>query len=309
MRLEKRIGVILTLLVTALASADPAAAEVSQSSLLVEDSPVITTKAPGGDSAVQVNGSPVVTVATQRSNVPTDRLLLPFYSVVHNVDPSLRTTTLFAVVNESNEAVNVRYSYFEASTPQSYAYQETLWLDPKAFRWVDMHEVFNACSGCSETVKASGFVIIETVDEAPVLHGDYWRIDQPNATASGYRLVDIGNSSAGNALCKRFSVRFTGSALTGTLLTLWVAREEVAPEGQALASWAAFDQAGTFQDSGVVTNNKVAFEQWVGAAPLDPPVANGSVEIDFLGHAGHVSSTVFSFGLFSIGSEATCLEP
>ena len=86
------------------------AAALGGDEVRVNDSPVLTTRAPGGDSALQVNGSPVVTVATRRTDPPTNRLLLPFYTVEPESDFAKRTTTLLAVVNESSEEVVVRYS-------------------------------------------------------------------------------------------------------------------------------------------------------------------------------------------------------
>jgi len=245
------------------------------------------------------------------------KLLLPLYLIDTNTTNG--PTTFFAVRNESDAAVTVTVKYFTADTayrpgggavPQFQA--PSLALARKATATVDIRAVVDNLDVDGDGI-ARGFIVFETEGGADVIHGDYFLIDDQGNFASGYRLVNIDPESTSNDLCGRFSIRFLDSSLffdAGTVFTVWL--QPADPFDGIAFAYSVFGLAGG--DSlldGVFPSSVFAFE--VAASSLRGgivPDEFGAIEFELpLDTVGHVSAVMSALGRFSVGFEATCLDP
>jgi uncharacterized repeat protein (TIGR01451 family) len=126
--------------------------------------------------------------------------LVPYFEV----GPTAGETTLFAVRNETEVDVKVRYEYF--STDGKLRHSETLPLAAHALRTVDLQSV-NELQGLTQ-----GYVRISTIEsplhEGRILSGDFMRLDPAHGLALSSALVDTGPQRSPQQLCRRWNVRF-----------------------------------------------------------------------------------------------------
>ncbi len=234
-------------------------------------------------------------------------LLLPFFAV-DTVNQS-GLTTLWAIRNESTSGVDVVVSYYttDGALQRAVTVED---LGRKAVLTVNVRGAVTEHSLAIDPASgfASGYVTIATAGSEAVIHGDYFLLNDAENFASGSRLVNIDPASNGNDLCNRFSMRFLDSALvfdSGTLYTIWVA------ESSTLA-YSVYDEAGGDEQlsnilpvaAGVV---RISANDLMSAG-LD--LEFGAIEFQFSGGAvGHISAVLDAFGRYSVGFEATCLDP
>ena len=243
-----------------------------------------------------------------------EKLLLPLY-LVNTADPN-GTTTFFAIRNESEATVAVTATYYSAGTaydpgsPSEGQFQQDLMLGTKAVETFDVRS-FSADLMIDTDNFARGYIIFEA-DGGGAIHGDYFQVDNSGNFASGSRLLNIDPESTGNDLCTRFSMRFLDSALlfdSGTIFTIWF-QPAMPYEGTAF-SYSAFGLAGGFSlvDSSL-PSAKFAFQIPASALLIGVNEEFGAIEFEFpVGTVGHVSGILSALGRFSVGFEATCLDP
>ncbi len=258
------------------------------SAVQVNGSSVLTTVAPGGDPALTVNGSPVVTVASLGALDLRSKLLLPFYLIDPNNEFPTGSTTFFSVVNESTFPVDTRVSVFGSSAPASPAYVESPTLGPQETRTLDLQQICPACP-------VEGFVVIETIGGEATLHGDYFRADG-SSRVGAWRLPAFGEG------CKRFSMRFYPDAT----FIFWTDLSAVTADPIAfVAAYSSFGGDPFLLAS--IYADTVAFQ--VSTTDLGLQFSAGHLEVEFAsGITGHVSvATTFpSVSSVPMTLEATC---
>ena len=242
------------------------------------------------------------------------KLLLPLY-LVDTADPD-GPTTFFAIRNEAAETVGVTASYYSSETAYNPAavptpqFQQQLTLATKAIETFDVRS-FAAELAIDNDNFARGYIVFEA-DSGGAIHGDYFQVDNSGNFASGSRLVNIDPESNGNDLCGRFSMRFLDSALlfdSGTVFTVWL-QPAVPYEGIAF-SYSAYSLAGglSIVDSSL-PSAKYAFQIPASALLVGAGEEFGAIDFEFpLDTVGHISGVMSALGRFSVGFEATCLDP
>lgn len=242
------------------------------------------------------------------------QLLLPFYSV-DTLNPG-GATTLFAIRNESTSQVDVVIRYFGADRPDQPQSEQTIALADKAVRTVNIGSVVQALNlQIDGDGFARGYVTFATEQGEAVIHGDYFLLNDADNFASGSRLVNIDPNSNGNDLCNRFSMRFLDSALffdSGTVFTVWIQAEE--PLEGAAFSYSVYSEAGGDERlSSSFPASDVAFQVSANLLMSADPGLDlefGAIEFQFPAEtAGHISAVMSAFDRFSVGYEATCLDP
>jgi len=258
-------------------------------------------------------GRPQPRIATKEGTVAS-QLLLPFYAV-DTLNPA-GLTTLWAIRNESTSQVAVRVRYYGADRPQLPQSDETVLLGPKAVKTVNVGLAVQPLDlQIDPDGFARGYVTFSAGQGEAVIHGDYFLLDDAESFASGSRLVNIDPSSNGNDLCNRFSMRFLDSSLlfdSGTVYTVWIQAD--APITGDAFSYFVYPEAGGDEvlSSGFPATD-VAFQVSANLLrSVDPQLdlEFGAIEFQFPGQTvGHISAVMSAFGRFSVGYEATCLDP
>lgn len=241
-------------------------------------------------------------------------LLLPFYAV-DTVTPG-GPTTLFAIRNESGSPVSVVIRYFGADRPDQPQSEQTINLAAKAVHPTNIGSVVQALNlQVDPDGFARGYVTFATEQGEAVIHGDYFLLNDTENFASGARLVNIDPNSNGNDLCNRFSMRFLDSALffdSGTVFTVWIQSDE--PLSGPAFSYLVYNQAGgNEQLSSSFPAADVAFQVSANVLMSADPNLDlefGAIEFQFPAETvGHISAVMSAFDRFSVGYEATCLDP
>ncbi len=235
------------------------------------------------------------------------QLLLPFFTV-DTVNPN-GPTTFWAIRNETTSDLDLVVSYYTTDG----VLQRAVAVDDLGRKAVLTANVRTAVTDYSLAIDpttdfASGYATIATVGDEAVIHGDYFLLNDGSNFASGSRLVNIDPTSNGNDLCTRFSMRFLDSALvfdSGTLYTIWVT------ESSTLA-YSIYDEAGgdpqLANSIAVVAGVTQISASDLMIAGLD--LEFGAIEFQFSGGViGHISAVLDAFGRYSVGYEATCLDP
>ncbi len=256
---------------------------------------------------------PTPPVATKEGTVGA-QLLLPFY-LVDTVNPA-GPTTLFAVRNESTSAVDVVVRYYGADRPDLPQSEETITLRDKAMRTVNIGSVAQSLDlQVDPDGFTRGYVTFATSQGEAVIHGDYFQLNDAQNFASGARLINIDPASNGNDLCNRFSMRFLDSAVffdSGTQFTVWIQSEE--PLSGTAFSYSVYSEAGGDPRlSSDFPSADVAFQVSANLLMSADPgldLAFGAIEFQFPGGTvGHISAIMSAFDRYSVGYEATCLDP
>ncbi len=252
-------------------------------------------------------------LATKEGTVGA-QLLLPFFAV-DTITPG-GSTTLYAIRNESTSPVDVVIRYYGVDRPDLPQNEATIALAAKAVRTVDIRSVITPLDlQVDGDGFARGYVTFATEEGEAVIHGDYFLLNDAQNFASGARLVNVDPSSNGNDLCNRFSMRFLDSALffdSGTVFTVWIQSAE--PLAGDAFSYFVYNQAGGDEQ---LTSNfpaaDVAFQVSANLLMSANPGLDlefGAIEFEFAdGRVGHISAVMSAFDRFSVGYEATCLDP
>ncbi len=267
-------------------------------------------------AAGQPPGTAAEAPTTNKEGTFGSRLLLPFYAV-DTVSPG-GPTTLWAIRNESTSAVQVTVRYFTNDPPQppqppQAQHEEMITLGAKAISTVNIGLIVAPNDlAVDQDGFARGYVTFATTGDEAVIHGDYFLLNDAENFASGSRLVNVDPNSSGNDLCNRFSMRFLDSQLffdSGTLFTVWADVTE-----PYLLSYSVYSQAGGAEQlfHSLSVNSVVAqmSANFLMSALPGLDLEFGAIEFQFPGQTvGHVSSVMSAFDRFSVGFEATCLDP
>ena len=242
------------------------------------------------------------------------QLLLPLY-LVDTANPG-GPTTLYSVRNESTSAVDVVVRYFGADRPDQPQDEQTFTLGAKAMRTVNIFfEVPALDLQIDPDGFARGYVTFATTQDEAVIHGDYFQLNAAQNFASGARLLNIDPNSNGNDLCNRFSMRFIDSTLffdSGTVFTVWF--EAAGPFSGNAFTYSVYSEAGGNELlSSNFPTSVVAFQVSANLLMSADPGLDlefGALEFQFPGETvGHISAVMDAFDRYSVGYEATCLDP
>ena len=269
-----------------------------------------------GAGAQPVDTPTAVTPEIFKEGTVSAQLVLPLY-LVDTLTPD-GLNTLWAVRNESTSSINLVVRYFGADRPDVPQTEETIPLGPKAVRTVNIGNSLQALNlQVDPDGFARGFMSFATEQGEPVIHGDYFLVNGAENFASGSRLLNSDPGSNGNDLCNRFSMRFLDSALlfdSGTVYTVWLQATEPLG-GDTAFSYFVYDEGGG--DEQLTQNypsNDVAFQVSANDLITMPntglDLEFGAIEFQFpAGMVGHISGIMSAFNRFSVGFEATCLDP
>ncbi|MCP4658489.1 MAG: hypothetical protein GY856_24010, partial [bacterium] len=242
---------------------------------------------------------------------PGPAVVLPYFVVDMN-DPN-GVTTFYAVRNRSDETVKVRYTYHRTDRGLVLpSVTETKTLGPHETRSVDVRSIPGLPTSGGI---ATGYMVAEVVDsttglpvvDSTALSGDFFRVDQDNAFASGGPLLGFGPLNLSWDFCNSWDLRFYngGTFSGGTDVAFYVPYN---PGGtDPLVTGNVYDEDGIFQGVVEITTSDYAFE--VNSSELDLPVAFGTVEWVFRDLlAGHVAGIFSALGKFSVGTPAICVD-
>ncbi len=257
--------------------------------------------------------APTVAGATKEGTVGA-QLLLPLY-LVDTANPG-GPTTLYSIRNESTSSVDVIVRYYGADRPDQPQDEQTHTLGPKAMRTVNIFFDVPALDlQIDPDGFARGYVTFATEQGEAVIHGDYFQLNAAQNFASGARLLNIDPNSNGNDLCNRFSMRFIDSTLvfdSGTVFTVWF--EAAGPFSGSAFTYSVYSEAGgTELLSSNFPTSVVAFQVSANLLMSADPTLDlefGALEFQFPGETvGHISAVMDAFDRYSVGYEATCLDP
>lgn len=238
--------------------------------------------------------------------VLTSRLVLPYFEV-ESLN-GLGDTTLYAIRNESTNAIQVKIDYYEVDTPVAPQRTDTVNLAAKQVHTVNLRDVANLEIDGDQ--KTRGYVVFSVIGGANVLAGDYFRVDPDDNFATGMRLVNASTGSAHDERCSIFSIRFLrGGAFTGgTRLFYWLDSSVLFTDPFTI-TYAIYDQAGTqLRIGNLPTPDRVASTFLIDQLLEGLTVNAGVLEVQFTGVKGHLAASMNASGRFSVGLEATCRE-
>lgn len=205
-------------------------------------------------------------------------LLVPYFEV----DPAGKTT-LFAVRNESDKAVNVHYEYFSDQGDPSLTGPVFI-LAAHAADTINLLRFADPPIGLTKgyiQVVAQG-----SPGQTPILSGDFVRIDPVTGLASGGPLVDTDPGRLPRQLCRSWSTRFLQGAPADstTDFVFHISTDNPNPE---TITGTVYDetgmQVGTVQ-APATQSSPTAFQVLASrlflVAPLTALPENGSIEWD-----------------------------
>lgn len=242
---------------------------------------------------------------------PGPAVVLPYFVVDMN-DPN-GVTTFFAVRNRSAETIKVRYTYHRTNRSLVLpSVTETKNLGPHETRSVNVRSIAGLPTSGGI---ATGYMVAEVIDsttglpilDSTALSGDFFRVDQGNAFASGGPLLGFGPLNLSWDFCNSWDLRFYngGTFSGGTDIAFFVPYN---PGGtEPVVSGNVYDEDGNFEGIVEITTSEYAFE--ANTSELDLPVAFGTVEWTFRDLlAGHVAGIFSALGKFSVGTPAICVD-
>jgi len=251
-------------------------------------------------------GSAEPPLSGAKTAIASARLLLPLY-VVDTINPG-GATTLFAVRNQSSSEITIEIRYFRTDRPQAPQRTDVVSLAGKAVKTVNIAHVTGLhIDGAG---MARGYVIIQTLEPAARIQGDYFLVTPNQDYATGFRLVNIDRTSTHDELCSVFTVRFLngGGFDSATRYLIWRDLDEPLIPGETAFAFAVYDEAGVLQIASEFASDQTAFE--VTAYDLLHPMVSidfGAIEIQFShGELGHISAVMSASGRYSVGLEASC---
>ncbi len=233
------------------------------------------------------------------------KLVLPYYLV--DLNDNLGATTLFAVRNSTDSAMDVKYEYFSGKAMAPFE-TETLSLGPHAVRTVTMRSV----PGLTDvgTGFATGYVHISPLTPglgAQALTGDYFRVDETNNFASGDLLVSMP-SAVPEEMCRFWDTRFFngGSFDGGTQFTFYVP-DNPQNESDPVVFGDVYDLDGNLVQTLSLTESDFTFE--INSSDLELETDFGAIEWSFPeGVAGNVSGIYKARGRFEVGLRGICRD-
>ncbi len=252
--------------------------------------------------------------ALVKRDVPTSRLLLPFYRVEQTNLFGL--TTLWAVRNESSSPAQLTVRYFRSDRPQTSDQEETFQLGPKEVKTVNVRNVEGLFVDDDGFV--TGFATFEVGQGEGPIQGDFFLITPGEAFASGDRLVNIDPASVHYEPCQRMTLRYlNGGAFSGgTQLTVWVETDQPVNSNEPLFFYSIYPEAGGEQPlfSLPFFSEEASFRIPASLLLSSPvtttPPAFGVIELEFApGFQAHVAAVMDANGLYSVGLKAACLDP
>lgn len=248
-----------------------------------------------------------------KTDTPGNELLLPFY-LVENGNPN-GTTTLFAVRNESSEAIDIKIEYFlidRPQIPQDLPSANTdVTLAPKQVKTVNVRDVPVLVD---EDGFARGFVKIRGLTANRFLQGDYFQVTPGQGFATGDRLLNIDPTSSDNDLCNRVTSRYLngGPFGGGSTFYIWLRSDTPPSPEDAILSYSVYNEAGEPFVEGIplpidtVALTRTAANLLKIGPLIGPPF--GVIEFDFGPTEGYVTVVMSASGLYSVGVEAVCLD-
>ncbi len=262
----------------------------------------------GGTPIERAGGGGGVAVKLSR---PGPAVVLPYFIV--DMNDANGVTTFYAVRNRSAETVKVRYTYHRSDRGLVLpAVTEIENLGPHETRSVNVRSIAGLPTSGGI---ATGYMIAEVVDsttglpvlDSTALSGDFFRVDQDNAFASGGPLLGFGPLNLSWDFCNSWDLRFYngGTFSGGTDIAFYVPYN---PGGtDPVVTGNVYGEDGTFEGTVEITTSDYAFE--VNSSDLDLPVAFGTVEWVFRDLlAGHVGGIFSALGKFSVGTPAICVD-
>lgn len=206
-------------------------------------------------------------------------------------------TTLFAVRNTSDSNLDVDVAYYGMQTTSPAQRTDVVELGPQQTATV------NVCHDLTDLVVTGGFasgliLITEAGGSTGNLEGDYFRLDQANAFATGDRLVRPED------FCRRREIRFVDFG-SGSELRILVDNPQGAEEPSL--TWTGYNERGDLVGDGeLFTSDHLTL---IAVADLGIPGRFGTVLFDFSSSGGGwVSARHSAFGLFSVELGSACRE-
>lgn len=230
-----------------------------------------------------------------------DELSQAFFVPRYFVDASGDDTTLFAVRNDSQDAVQVSFDYFGVDVGDGILHQEDRFLGSREVVTVNLRDVMGLVPG-PEGERVGLVRVLAPDDVAAPLAGDFFQVDTSENLATGDRLIGEDD------FCDRAEVRFLsgGPLVGGTRFALLIdvpqgADPDIDPPTVTVH---LFDESGTPAEIVEIFTDDNSLELLLEDLT---DVAFGAAEFDFGATRGAVIATFSALGRFSIGLNATCL--
>ncbi len=222
-------------------------------------------------------------------------LIVPGFEV--DVDNATGPTTFFAIRNTSDDSVDALIAYHGEEVTETPLRTDTITLGPQQTEAIDVRS--NLSDLPVDNGFATGLILITQDDLGPRdLEGDFFRLDQANAFATGDRLTTPED------FCMMQEIRFVefGSGSEFRILV-------DTPQGQAQHSFSytAYDQQGNV----LVTGGRFTSEHLttIDVTELGFNDPFGTVVFDFTNSGGGwVSARYSAFGLFSVELNSACRD-
>lgn len=259
-------------------------------------------------SAVRKAG--VAALAGRAAGGTSDVLLVPYYESDRR--SSSGPDTLFAVHNETAQALPVRILYLTRAAAEEQQVQEII-LSPRATKTINLRDVPSL--KVDPDGVARGLVILGVVGPAHhatsnLLTGDFFYLDPRTGQSLGGNLANLSLDDPGNELCTEWSTRFfNGGHLGGH--TEYHAVVDL-PQGSAdfdtpTAVGTVYDEAGDPIQSFEIRTDLYSFA--LPAAELAPHgLPFGSLDIRFLDTKGLLLTEHSGLDRFSVALSAACRD-
>ncbi len=223
-------------------------------------------------------------------------LIVPGFEV--DVANPTGPTTFFAVRNTSDSAVDVDVNYYGEQVTSTPLRTDVVNLGPRQTTTVNVRTDLTDLNVANNF--ATGLILIkESGVPTGSLEGDFFRLDQANAFATGDRLVDPEED-----FCVVQEIRFVefGSGSEFRILV-----DDPQGASQPSFTYTAYDQQGVelFSDSYSTSDHLTSID--VTELGFNDPF--GTVVFDFTNSgSGWVSAKYSAFGLFSVELNSACRD-
>lgn len=223
-------------------------------------------------------------------------VVIPFFRV--DLNNPLGETTLYAIRNNSSNALTVKITIFGPDGTVTTSSNVNI-----AARGVYPADVRSVQGLPSTNGIATGSLVAEALGAdlpSNALSGDYFRVDASGAAANGGAMLPLADTA-----CTQWSHRVLdgGGFDGGTTISVLA----IGTPADSTLSGNVYNEAGQLVAVVGIRSDEVAFE--VSGADLNLPIDFGSIDWVFAGDGhGAVSVTYSALGLFSVGSEAACVD-
>lgn len=248
------------------------------------------------------------------SNEAADVFIVPFFKVDRS--NAQGETTLIAVRNATDDAHDVRISYFvDRIFPSSPDLVQTFSLIPDEVRTFNLRDLPQISGGQGGDAVVRGWILVEHADgHGDSFSADWFRVNPAEDFATGDRMVDVDHSGT----CTQWDFRYLigGSFDGGTRLELFIDT----PLGgnpathSPSATLEFYSESGTFLGALELFTNRQVEEIDVAAELADlpgSPASFGSMVITFEPgtNGGLVAGTYRAESRYSVGLTGTCIVP